>query len=140
MNKWKLGRTQTLWLFAVICIVMIGSTVLMAMGYLTAPMREAEFTQTVTGSVLSVEQDGRGIRVVDLTWNEGAQDEALSMKQLYAQVSSASVLQDRWGSTIEAKDLPEGASVQLEIGRIQYRDEARTIASAKIIKLVLDPQ
>lgn len=140
MKKWKLNRTQTLWLFSAIFLLMIGSTVLMAMGYLTAPMREAEFTQTVTGTILAVEQNGRGIRIVDMKWEEGAQEEVSGMVQLYAQVSSASKLEDRWGSVVDAKDLPEGAAVQLEIGRIQYRDEEKTIASAKIVKLILDPQ
>ncbi len=140
MKKWKLNRTQTIWLFVVICVLMIGSTVLMAMGYLSAPMREAEFTQTLTGTVMAVEQNGRALRIVDMVWDEGAQEEALTMQQLYAQISSATILKDRWESEVSPEDIPEGAKVKLEINRILYRDEAKTIASAKVVSLILDPQ
>jgi len=119
---------------------MIGSTILIAMGYLSAPGREAAFTQTVTGTIVSVEQNGRALRIENMTWGEGAQEGAASMKQLYAQVSSGSTLKDQWGSDVAAEDLPEGVSVRLEIGRFLFRDEAKTVASAKIVNLVLDPQ
>lgn len=140
MKNWKYSPRTTLFIFIGICLLMIASTALIALGYLSAPAQQEPFRQTVSGTVLRVEEGARAVRVVDLVWGEDASDDQRGLEQLYAQIASTTEVKDAWGTEVNVADLPEGSPVQLEIAETQFRNEEKTVASAQVYTLVLDPQ
>jgi len=140
MKSWKFSPRATIVIFVGICLLMIASTALIALGYLSAPAQQEPFKQIVVGTVLRAEENAHAVRVVDMTWPEEASQEDKAMVQLYAQIPSTAKLTDGWGTEITVADLREGATVQVEIGMTKFRDEEKTVASASVYTLVLDPQ
>jgi len=139
MKKWNLSPAQTLLLFVLICLLLAGSTYLLAMGYLTSPSRQEVFKETVTARVLRVDEMGRAVRLTNVVGPEDSQTDYTGLTQLYAEIGSETALLDSWGTQIRLQDLAADQTVSVEIGDLTYQNEDLTIASAKVFSLTLEP-